>query len=165
MMISKNYLINKFSTFFSSVALNFTFVILNSHWDLKHMLKYFDIESTKIACWINGSDFDKKKQSLVFIHGSGSDHSAWSHQYGRLHKKYNIVAVNLPGHGHSGGRRRIRCGKILSLGKKITGYSRFEENCDCRPFVGRGHRASVCHKLSTGNCRNCFGWRRNENAG
>jgi len=67
------------------------------------MLKYFDIESTKIACWINGSDFDKQKQSLFFIHGSGSDHSAWSHQYGRLHKKYNIVAVDLPGHGHSGG--------------------------------------------------------------
>jgi pimeloyl-ACP methyl ester carboxylesterase len=67
------------------------------------MLKYFDIESTKIACWVNNSDFDARKQSLVFIHGSGSDHSAWSHQYGRLHKKYNIVAINLPGHGHSGG--------------------------------------------------------------
>jgi pimeloyl-ACP methyl ester carboxylesterase len=66
------------------------------------MLKYFNIESTKIACWINGSDFDKKKQSLVFIHGSGGNHSAWSHQYGRLHKKYNIVAINLPGHGRSG---------------------------------------------------------------
>jgi pimeloyl-ACP methyl ester carboxylesterase len=67
------------------------------------MLKYFNIESVKIACWINCSDFDKKKQSLVFIHGSGSDHSAWSHQYGRLHRKYNIVAIDLPGHGHSDG--------------------------------------------------------------
>jgi pimeloyl-ACP methyl ester carboxylesterase len=67
------------------------------------MLKYYHIESTKIACWINGSDLDKKKQSLIFIHGSGSDHSAWSHQYARLHKKYNIVAINLPGHGLSGG--------------------------------------------------------------
>jgi pimeloyl-ACP methyl ester carboxylesterase len=28
----------------------------------------------------------------------------WSHQYGRLHKKYNIAAINLPGHGHSGGK-------------------------------------------------------------
>jgi len=67
------------------------------------MLKHFIIESTKIACWINGSNFDKKKPSLFFIHGSGSDHSAWSHQYGRLHKKYNIAAVNLPGHSRSGG--------------------------------------------------------------
>jgi pimeloyl-ACP methyl ester carboxylesterase len=67
------------------------------------MLRYFNIESTKIACWVNNSDFDARKQSLVFIHGSGSNHSAWSHQYARLHKKYNIVAVNLPGHGRSGG--------------------------------------------------------------
>jgi pimeloyl-ACP methyl ester carboxylesterase len=67
------------------------------------MLKYFNIESIKIACWVNKSDFDKGKQNLVFIHGSGGNHSVWSHQYGRLHKKYNIVAVNLPGHGHSEG--------------------------------------------------------------
>jgi pimeloyl-ACP methyl ester carboxylesterase len=67
------------------------------------MLKCFNIESIKIACWINGGDFDKKKRGLVFIHGSGGNHSAWSHQYARLHKKYNIVAINLPGHGRSGG--------------------------------------------------------------
>jgi pimeloyl-ACP methyl ester carboxylesterase len=67
------------------------------------MLKYFNIESVKIACWVNNSDFDARKQSLVFIHGSGGNHSAWSHQYGRLYKKYNIVAINLPGHGRSGG--------------------------------------------------------------
>jgi pimeloyl-ACP methyl ester carboxylesterase len=67
------------------------------------MLKNFHIESVKIACWINGSGINKKKQSLFFIHGSGSDHSAWSHQYARLHKYYNILAIDLPGHGRSGG--------------------------------------------------------------
>jgi len=67
------------------------------------MLKYFNIESIKIACWINSSDFDKKKQSLILIHGSGSDHSACSYQYARLHKHYNILAIDLPGHGRSGG--------------------------------------------------------------
>jgi pimeloyl-ACP methyl ester carboxylesterase len=67
------------------------------------MLKYFDIESTKIACWMNGGNFDRKKPSLFFIHGSGSDHSAWSHQYARLHKNNNIFAVDLPGHGRSSG--------------------------------------------------------------
>jgi pimeloyl-ACP methyl ester carboxylesterase len=67
------------------------------------MLKYFSVESAKIACWVNNSDFGAHKQSLVFIHGSGSDHTAWSHQYARLHKKYNIVAIDLPGHGQSDG--------------------------------------------------------------
>jgi pimeloyl-ACP methyl ester carboxylesterase len=68
------------------------------------MLKYFNVGSTKIAYWINGGDVVNKKQSLVFIHGSGSDHSVWSHQYARLHKHYNILAIDLPGHGRSGGR-------------------------------------------------------------
>lgn len=67
------------------------------------MLKYCNIESIKIACWVSQGDLGADKQNLVFIHGSGSDHSAWSHQYARLHKKYNIVAVDLPGHGQSGG--------------------------------------------------------------
>jgi pimeloyl-ACP methyl ester carboxylesterase len=71
------------------------------------MLKYFNIESTKIACWINGRDFGKHKQSLAFIHGSGSDHSVWSNQYGKLHKDYNILAIDLPGHGQSEGKAQV----------------------------------------------------------
>ena len=43
------------------------------------------------------------QQSLVFIHGSGSDHTCWSYQYSRLHKQFNIVALDLPGHGSSTG--------------------------------------------------------------
>ncbi len=67
------------------------------------MIKYYRINSTNIACWVNTGDFDARKNNLVFIHGSGGNHSIWSHQYGRLHKKYNIAAVNLPGHGPSEG--------------------------------------------------------------
>ena len=83
------------------------------------MLKYFNIESIKIACWVNNSNFDARKQSLVFIHGSGSDHSAWSHQYGRLYKKYNIIAINLPGHGHSGGGGEADVGDYCLWVKKL----------------------------------------------
>jgi pimeloyl-ACP methyl ester carboxylesterase len=68
------------------------------------MLKYFDIESVKIACWVNEGDFDASKQNLLFIHGSGGNHGIWSYQYGRLHKKYNIAAVDLSGHGNSQGK-------------------------------------------------------------
>jgi len=83
------------------------------------MLKYFNIESVKIACWVNNSDFNAHKQSLVFIHGSGSDHSAWSHQYARLHKKYNIVAIDLPGHGRSGGNGEADMGDYCLWVKKL----------------------------------------------
>ena len=67
------------------------------------MIKKFGIDNIEIACWINPGDFGVYPQSLVFIHGSGSDHSCWSHQYSSLHKQFNIVAVDLPGHGSSTG--------------------------------------------------------------
>ena len=67
------------------------------------MLKYFNVNGNRIACWVNPHDFGVHAQSLVFIHGSGGNSSAWSHQYATLHKHYNIAAVNLPGHGKSGG--------------------------------------------------------------
>jgi pimeloyl-ACP methyl ester carboxylesterase len=67
------------------------------------MLKYFNIASVKIACLISAGDSGAQKQSLVFIHGSGGDHTAWLNQYAQLKKKYNIVAVDLPGHGRSEG--------------------------------------------------------------
>ena len=67
------------------------------------MLKYYNVESHKIACWVNGNGFDEQAQSLFFFHGSGGDHSLWSFQYARLNKNFNIVAVDLPGHGSSEG--------------------------------------------------------------
>ena len=67
------------------------------------MLKYFKVKENKVACWINPRDFGTHRQSLVFIHGSGGNSSAWSHQYAKLHKLFNIAAVDLPGHGKSGG--------------------------------------------------------------
>ncbi len=68
------------------------------------MIQYYDIRGEKIACWVKQSGFDPDKKNLFFIHGSGGVHTLWANQYGRLHKKFNIVAVNLPGHAPSGGR-------------------------------------------------------------
>jgi pimeloyl-ACP methyl ester carboxylesterase len=67
------------------------------------MIKKIDIDNREIVCWVNPGDFGIHQQSLVFIHGSGSDHSCWSYQYSRLHKQFNIVAIDLPGHGLSTG--------------------------------------------------------------
>jgi pimeloyl-ACP methyl ester carboxylesterase len=67
------------------------------------MIKKFSIDQINIACWINPRDFGMHQQSLIFIHGSGSDHSSWVHQYSKLYHQFNIVAINLPGHGQSGG--------------------------------------------------------------
>jgi len=83
------------------------------------MLKYFNIESSKIACWVNSSNFGAHEQSLIFIHGSGGDYSAWAHQYARLHKYYNILAIDLPGHGRSIGSGESGVGNYCLLVKKL----------------------------------------------
>jgi pimeloyl-ACP methyl ester carboxylesterase len=70
------------------------------------MIKTFPVKENNIACWINPHDFGSHAQSLVFIHGSGSNSSVWSHQYGRLQSLFNIAALNLAGHGDSGGQAK-----------------------------------------------------------
>jgi pimeloyl-ACP methyl ester carboxylesterase len=67
------------------------------------MLKDFNVNDKKISCWVNPVDFGKHDRSLVFIHGSGGTSDAWTLQYSKLHNSFNILAVNLPGHGKSEG--------------------------------------------------------------
>jgi pimeloyl-ACP methyl ester carboxylesterase len=83
------------------------------------MLKSFNVESSKIACWVNSSNFGAHEQSLIFIHGSGGDHSAWANQYAGLHKQYNVVAIDLPGHGSSEGNGKSDIGSYCLWVKKL----------------------------------------------
>ncbi len=62
---------------------------------------------------VNGSDcyaytgaraLDAQKPAIVFVHGAASDHSVWALQSRYFaHHGYNVLAMDLPGHGHSGG--------------------------------------------------------------
>ena len=47
---------------------------------------------------------DPGKQSVLFVHGTGQDHSIWvlPTRYFARHDR-NVLAVDLPGHGRSGG--------------------------------------------------------------
>jgi len=48
--------------------------------------------------------FDPDRETVVFIHGTGQDHTIWvlPTRYFARHGK-NVLAVDLPGHGRSGG--------------------------------------------------------------
>ncbi len=57
---------------------------------------------------INGITFltgtwplSQEKSTLVFIHGAGSSAIFWKHQIKSLSNDFNIVAIDLPGHGRS----------------------------------------------------------------
>jgi pimeloyl-ACP methyl ester carboxylesterase len=90
------------------------------------MLKYFKVKENKVVCWINPRDFGAHEQSLVFIHGSGSNSSVWSHQYAKLHKNYNIAAVSLPGHGKSDGHGEQDIHEYVLRLKEILGALKLE---------------------------------------
>ena len=51
-----------------------------------------------------GKDFDKEKPSILLMHGSGLTHIVWSlHEQFYASQGFNILSVDLPGHGNSEG--------------------------------------------------------------
>ena len=66
-----------------------------------------EVNGEIIYCYTNNRDIDPARDSVIFIHGSGMDHTVWTlaarhfARHGR-----NVVAVDLPGHGRSQGELR-----------------------------------------------------------
>ena len=51
-----------------------------------------------------GMDFNREKPSILLIHGSGLTHIVWSlHEQFYATQGYNVLSVDLPGHGNSEG--------------------------------------------------------------
>jgi pimeloyl-ACP methyl ester carboxylesterase len=65
---------------------------------------YIDVQSSPTYCYTGGRPFDASKPTVVFIHGVLNDHSVWILQSRYLaHHGWNVLAVDLPGHGKSAG--------------------------------------------------------------
>lgn len=56
-------------------------------------------------CYTNGREIDPHKDSIVFVHGAGMDHTVWT-LFARHFARHgrNVIAVDLPGHGRSAGQ-------------------------------------------------------------
>ena len=67
-------------------------------------MKFQEIDGVKIAFRTNEGGFAPGRKTLFFIHGSAGDHTVWGNQYAGMEEEFNIVAVDLPGHGESGGK-------------------------------------------------------------
>ncbi len=65
---------------------------------------YITVNQQKIYAYSGGKAFDATKPTLVFIHGVLNDHSVWILQTRYFaHHGFNVLAVDLPGHGKSEG--------------------------------------------------------------
>ncbi len=64
----------------------------------------FHINNKKIHASDSGQGIDHQKKTIVFLHGSGLSHIVWSltEQF-FSNKNYNVLSIDLPGHGGSDG--------------------------------------------------------------
>jgi len=66
-------------------------------------MEFKEIDGLRIAFRANESVVAREGKTLFFIHGSAGDHTVWENQYADMDGEFNIIAVDLPGHGQSGG--------------------------------------------------------------
>ena len=62
------------------------------------------VQGQDAYCYTGGKTFNPAQPTAVFIHGAQNDHSVWALQTRYFaHHGYNVLAVDLPGHGRSKG--------------------------------------------------------------
>lgn len=62
------------------------------------------VDGHEVFAATGGKPFDPEQPGVVFLHGAGNDHSVWQMpaRYFAWHG-HSVLAVDLPGHGRSGG--------------------------------------------------------------
>ena len=65
----------------------------------------FQIQNKNVYASDAGKGIDKNKHTIVLLHGSGLSHIVWSlsEQY-LSNQNYNVLSLDLPGHGNSEGK-------------------------------------------------------------
>jgi pimeloyl-ACP methyl ester carboxylesterase len=62
------------------------------------------VGADSVYAYTGGRPFDPALPTLVFVHGAANDHSVWALQSRYFaHHGRNVLAVDLPGHGRTGG--------------------------------------------------------------
>tara|TARA_B100001173_G_C15856973_1_gene491286 strand:- start:38 stop:814 length:777 start_codon:yes stop_codon:yes gene_type:complete len=80
----------------------------------------FQIENKNIYASDAGKGIDKSKHTIVLLHGSGLSHVVWSltEQY-LSNQNYNVLSLDLPGHGNSEGKCLLSIQQISDWIEKV----------------------------------------------
>ena len=81
-----------------------------------------DIDGISIFANTGGRDFDTAQPVFILVHGSGCDHSIWAAQSRYLaHHGVSVLAIDLPGHGRSGGEALGSIGAQAEFLERLIG--------------------------------------------
>ena len=65
---------------------------------------YVEVNGKQVFATTGGKPFDNGKPVVVFLHGSGFDHTTWNLQSRFFaFRNYSVLALDLPGHTNSEG--------------------------------------------------------------
>jgi pimeloyl-ACP methyl ester carboxylesterase len=65
---------------------------------------YFEANGKQVFATTGGKAFDNKLPTIIFLHGSGLDHTFWGlHSRFFAFRKYSVLVLDYPGHTHSEG--------------------------------------------------------------
>lgn len=94
----------------------------------------FKVNNQEIFASTGGRPFDKKKPLIIFLHGSGFDHTVWMLQtrYFAFHG-FSVLALDLPGHG-------LSKGECLSSIEEMADWVKYAiDSVDCKEASLVGH--------------------------
>lgn len=64
----------------------------------------FAVDGSDVYAYTGSRSLDATRSTVVFVHGAANDHSVWALQSRYFaHHGRNVLALDLPGHGRSGG--------------------------------------------------------------
>src|SRR6476661_3457578 len=74
---------------------------------------HITVDRLSTYAYTGGRALVPTRPALVFVHGAGLDHSVWALQSRYFaHHGNNVLALDLPGHGRSGGAVRSSVGEL-----------------------------------------------------
>ena len=85
------------------------------------MIREVMIDGTPIAIRVNDGGFVEGRRGIVFVPGSGGDRTLWENQCRALQGEFNVAAIDLPGHGLSGGAGERDVMRYVQWVKKAIG--------------------------------------------
>jgi pimeloyl-ACP methyl ester carboxylesterase len=81
------------------------------------------LQDLKIGCLMGDEGLKKGRPTLVMVHGAGGKAQIWQNQIMLLDKTINALALDLPGHGNTGGNGRSHISEyaqwLVDIVKKI----------------------------------------------